>query len=668
MEAGTYSKIFEPIKIGNVEIKNRIAMAPMGTLGLVTADGCYSDRALDYYVERAKGGTGLIITGVTKIENEIEKFKPGIAPIVTQNPFRFIVTSGEMTEKVHAYGSKIFLQLAIGLGRVVSPHMLLCKPVAPSAIPDYWDPTVTCRELTTDEVETMVKKAGLSALIAAEAGFDGVEIHAVHEGYLLDQFTISMFNRRTDKYGGDLRGRLTFPIEILHEIKKTVGQNFPVSLRFSVKSFIKDWRQGGLPGENFVEKGRDTEEGLQAAKILEQAGYDAFNADGGSYDAWYWAHPPVYQKHGCYLPLIEKLKGVVKAPVMIAGRMEVPELANRFLTEGKADMIAIGRGLLTDSHWANKVMAGNTKEIRPCIGCHDGCLGRMFTGKPLSCAVNPACGREKEYGIEPAATTKNVMVVGGGVAGMEAARVASLRGHNVELYEKEGRLGGHINEASAPDFKEDIGRLFEWYKTQLNKLGVNIKLNKQVDSTLIEEKKPDAVIIATGSKPTIPDVPGIDAENVMTASELLSGSKRAGNTVVVIGGGLVGCETALWLAQQGKSVTIVEMLSSLMSAGLPVPHANKIMLMDLLKFHKVNIMTGASLLKVTDNGVVVGIGQHNKTLNADTVVIASGFNSEQELYRSLSGKTPNLYLIGDSRKPQNIMYAIWDAYEVSRSI
>jgi NADH:flavin oxidoreductase / NADH oxidase family./Pyridine nucleotide-disulphide oxidoreductase. len=517
-----FEKLFEPIKIGSVEIKNRIAMAPMGILGLSTERGGFSKRAEDYYVARAKGGTGLIITGIVKIENEIEKVHEGTIPCPTIDPSHFIRTSSEMVERIHAYGSKIFLQLGIGLGRVASPQMLACQPVAPSAIPNYWDPSITCRELTTDEVERLVKMAAESAAIAKVAGFDGVEIHAVHEGYLLDQFTIAMFNRRTDKYGGDLMGRLRLPIEVVKAIKKVNGENFPVALRFSIKSYIKDWNQGGLDGEDFVEKGRDTQEGLTIAPILEKAGYDAFDADAGSYDAWYWAHPPIYQKHGLYLPLTEQLKKVVNAPLIVAGRMEIPELAEKTLEEGKAaDMINLGRGLLADPEWANKVMQGRIEDIRPCIGCHDGCLGRGFVGKPLSCAVNPACGREIEYGISPAEKVKDVLVIGGGVSGMEAARVAALRGHKVTLYEKTGELGGHVVEGSVDEFKKDNARLLDWYKTQMKKLNIDVKLNTEVTPQLIEERKPDVILVATGSKPIMPNVPGIDRDNVATATDVL---------------------------------------------------------------------------------------------------------------------------------------------------
>jgi len=665
-----FEKLFEPMMIGNVEVKNRIALAPMGIVGLSTEKGGFSKRAENYYVERAKGGTGLLITGVAKVENEIEKFHEGVLLCPTIDPGHFIQTSGEMVERVHSFGSKIFLQLGIGFGRVAAPQMLACNPVAPSAIPNYWDPSITCRELTVKEVETIVKKAAESAVIAKMAGFDGVEIHAVHEGYLLDQFTIAMFNKRNDKYGGDLMGRLRLPIEIVKSIKKATGESFPVILRFSIKSYIKDWNQGGLPGEDFVEMGRDTDEGLTIAPILEQAGYDAFDADAGSYDAWYWAHPPIYQKHGLYLPLTEQLKKVVKVPLIVAGRLDVPELAEKALQDGKAvDMICIGRGLLADPEWGNKVLAGTPEDIRPCIGCHDGCLGRAFTGKPLSCAVNPSCGREMEYKLVPAEKPKKVMVIGGGVAGLEAARVASLRGHSVSLYEKTSELGGHVVEGSVDEFKKDNALLLNWYKVQMKKLGVEINLNKEANLSTIKDLNPDVVLIATGSTPKMPNVPGIDKKIVSSATDILLKKKAVGNKVVVIGGGLVGCETALSLAMEGKDVTIVEMLPELIKAGLPVPHMNRIMVLDMLKMNKVKSVLNTRLLEVKDEGIeVIDNNFIRSFIDADTVVISIGLNSDQKLYHEILGKVNNVYVIGDANKARNIMSAIWDAYEVAREI
>jgi 2-enoate reductase len=663
------SKLFEPIKIGKLEIKNRIAMAPMANLGHVTPNGSLTKRAIDYYVERAKGGTGLIITGAVKVENEIEKLKMPSFPCITTNPVQFIETASELVEHVHAYDAKIFIQVTLGLGRSGAPGFLDCEPVAPSAIPNYWDPSVTCRELTTKEVERMVKRFGEAAHIAIAAGFDGMEIHAVHEGYLLDQFTIAMFNRRTDKYGGDLKGRLTLPIEIVKEIKDKAGKEFPVCLRYSIKSYVKDWRQGGLPGEEFHEMGRDLNEGLEAAKILEQAGYDAFNADAGTYDAWYWAHPPLYQEHGCYLPLTEKLKQVVKVPVIVAGKMDIPELAEKSLQEGKLDMVCIGRGLLTDPYWPQKVLEGKNESIRPCIGCHTGCMGRMFIAKPECCTVNPAVCREKEYEITLANKKKKVMIIGGGIAGMEAARVCSLRGHDVALYEKTNRLGGHLNEGSKPDFKKDDKRLLDWYKHELKEQNIKINMETEVDVNLIEKEKPDAVIVATGSNPLKIDFPGADKDNVAYAAEILEGTKRPGKDVLVIGGGLVGCETALYLAKQGSRVTIVEMMGELMAAGEPVPHMNKTMLIDLLKFYKVDVILNAHLMEVLDGSAMISEGPSKKrNIKADTVVLSVGYTPEDKLFKNLNGKFKELYHIGDSRKVADFKNAIWDAYDIARRI
>ncbi|HOP10686.1 MAG TPA: FAD-dependent oxidoreductase [Oscillospiraceae bacterium] len=657
--------LFEPMKIGKVEIKNKISMAPMGAFGLINDDGSYNQRAVDYYVERAKGGAGLLITSITKVENEIDKTVMPAFPCATTNPIKFIETSSEMTERVHAYGAKIFLQLTMGFGRTGASVLMAKHPVSASAIPNYWDPTVTCRALTTAEVESIVEKFGEAAQIAKMSGYDGVEIHAVHEGYLLDQFTLAIFNRRTDKYGGDLRGRLTLPIEIVQTIKKTVGADFPVGLRYSVKSAIKDWRQGGLPDEDYQEKGRDLAEGLEAAKILEAAGYDELNTDVGTYDAWYWAHPPVYQKHGLYLPYTKELKKVVKIPVIVAGKLDIPDLAVKALEDGSADMIGIARGLLADPEWPKKAMEGRDAEIRPCIGCHTGCLGRAFEAKPLSCAVNPAVGRERYYEMKPAEVPKKVLIIGGGIAGMEVARVAKTRGHQILLFEKTNKLGGHVIPGSKPDFKLDDRRLLDWYINQMKLLKVDIRMNTAATEETVKTEHPDVVVVATGSNEVIPNIPGIDRPNVFSATEVLNGTKKAGNKVVVVGGGLVGCETALWLSNEGKDVTIVEMLDDIVKSGSPVPHMNRIMLIDLIKQAKIQVITKNSLLEVKENGVTVIDRKFKRCeLPCDSVIIAVGFKSDNGLFKDLNGKYPELYIVGDAFCANNIQNAVWTANEV----
>jgi 2-enoate reductase len=659
-----FRKLLEPVKIGNIEIKNRIAMAPMGLGALANLDGSMGPRALDYYLERIRGSVGLIITSNFKVENDIDLLPLNFMFVGPTSLCSF----AELAEAAHSFGSKVFVQLTTGFGRVASPRMLRGQPVSASAVPNYWNPSLICRELRTEEVEKIVKAFGPAAQILAEAGIDGIELHG-HEGYLLDQFATALWNHRTDKYGGDLTGRLTFPTEILGEIKRQVGSNFPVTYRFGLKHYIKGLRAAALPGEQFVEAGRDVQEGLRMAKMLEEVGFDALHVDAGCYDSWYWAHPPGYQKHGCMVDMAAEVKKVVRIPVIAVGRLELPDLAEQVIAEGKADMIALARGLLADPYWVKKIEGGQEKRIRPCVGCLEGCMGRLAAGKPISCAVNPVCGRERTYALERASEKKKVMIIGGGVAGMEAARVTGLKGHEVSLYEKADRLGGHVTEASVPRFKEDEGRLLTWYENELRTLRVEIHLKKEVTPEFIRRKNPDSVIVATGSKPTLLNIPGADKGTVIIASDLLLGKKQAGDNVVVVGGGKVGCETALWLAQQGKKVTIVEKLADLMAAGPPVPWMTRVMLLDLLAFHKVKVMLNTTPIEVLDDGVVVDNNSLSKdTLQANSLVVAVGLQPMQELYQMLKGEVVDLYIIGDARKAWNIMSAIWDAYEVARSI
>jgi 2-enoate reductase len=659
-----FRRLFEPIKIGKVEIKNRIAMAPMGIGGLLNLDGSPGPRALDYYLERARGGVGLIITSVFKVENEVEPFR-GVMQLVSRQA---LAPFAELAEAVHSLGTKIFVQLTAGFGRVMGRVRLKGQPVSASAIPYYWDPSQTCRELKTEEVEQLVKAFGRAAEVLADAGIDGIELHA-HEGYLFDQFATALWNRRKDKYGGSLEGRLQLAFEVLREIKGRAGQNFPVQYRFGLKHYVKALNSGALPGEPFIEAGRDIEEGLQVAQKLEAAGFDSLHVDAGCYDSWYWPHPPVYQQPGFMVNMAAAVKKAVKIPVIGVGKLGLPELAEKVIAEGKADLVAIGKALLTDPFWVKKVEEGNAERIRPCIGCHDGCMGRLMKGKPLSCAVNPSTGRERFYRLERTERPRKVLVIGGGPAGLEAARVASLRGHQVVLYEKANALGGHLLEASVPDFKKDLARLLDWYKKELEDLNLEIKTGFEVSPAGVKKENPEVTILAAGSIPIVPDIPGMEKEIVSTAIDLLLGKKKAGEKVLVLGGGLIGCETALWLARQGKKVTIVEPLHDLLIAGIPVQHMNRLMLLDMLKFYKVNVFTHTSLSEVTEEGAIVmdrDFGKRN--LPADTVVIAAGLKPEQELYRALQGQTPNLFLIGDSRKAQNIMNSVWDAYEVARMI
>lgn len=661
-----YSKLFSPIKIGSITIKNRFAMAPMGPLGLADANGGWNQRGIDYYVERAKGGTGLIITGVTFFDQVVEKQDPTTVPNPLYKPVNFVKTSREMTERIHAYGSKIFLQLSGGFGRVTIPtNVGDIPPIAPSAIPHRWLDK-TCRAITVDEIHAIVRQFGEAAFHAKRAGFDGVQIHAVHEGYLIDQFAISMFNQRTDEYGGSLENRLRFAKEIVEEIKKTCGDDFPVTLRFSLKSMIKDWRVGALPGEDFEEKGRDTEEGLKAAKLLESYGYDALDTDVGTYDAWWWNHPPMYQKKGLYREYCKMVKEVVDIPVFCAGRMDNPDMALEAIENGECDVIDLGRPLLADPDYCNKLRCGKITQIRPCISCHEGCMGRVASYSLLNCAVNPQAARERVNAYEPILKKKKVLIVGGGVAGCEAARVLAIRGHQPVVYEKGSRLGGNLIPGGAPDFKEDDIALADWYTNELNRLGVHVHLNTELNEEEIKTMDYDTVILATGSKPKVFSLG--DDSHTYTAEQVLLKHKDAGKKTVVVGGGLVGCETALWLAQNGIHVTIVEALDKVMAVNGPLCAANKEMLEALLPFNGVEIITGAKVTEFANGEVKVDTKEGSKTIMSDSVILSVGYKEENTLYNNLQFDIPDLYLLGDAKKVSNIMYAIWDAFEVANHI
>ena len=661
-----YKNLFTPAQIGSVTIKNRFAMAPMGPLGLADDQGGFNQRGIDYYTARAKGGTGLIITGVTFSDCQVETQSMPNCPNSTYNPVHFIRTSKEMTERIHAYGSKIFLQMSGGFGRVTIPTNLgEFPPVAPSEIQHRWLDK-TCRPLKTDEIRSIVKSFGDGAYNAKRGGFDGVQIHAVHEGYLLDQFAISMFNLRTDQYGGSLENRLRFAREVVEEIKSRCGQDFPVTLRYSVKSMIKDWREGALPGEEFEEMGRDIEEGIEAARLLVSYGYDALDTDVGTYDAWWWNHPPMYQEKGLYRPYCKLMKDTVDVPILCAGRMDDPDMALDAIEHGICDLIGLGRPLLADPDYVNKLRTGRLDEIRPCISCQEGCMGRVQEYSMINCAVNPQAARERVTAYAPVMKSRKVMIIGGGVAGCEAARVLAIRGHKPEVYERQPWLGGNLIPGGAPDFKEDDLALAKWYENQLKKLRVPVHFNTEVTKQDVMAENYDCVIIATGSVPKKFSL-GDDA-HVYTASQVLMKEKECGGTTAVIGGGLVGCETALWLAKQGKKVTVVEAMDQILAVNGPLCHANKDMLKHLVPYHGIEIVTGAKVTEYKDGQLSWKVNGRQQEITCDSVILAVGYKENSGLYQELKYDIPELYLLGDARQVSNIMYAIWDAFEVANSI
>ncbi|MDL2219742.1 FAD-dependent oxidoreductase [Ruminococcaceae bacterium OttesenSCG-928-O06] len=682
--ATEYVKLFSPIKIGAVEVPNRIAMMPMGVFSprlMNLKCGAYTKEGADYYIERAKGGTGLIITGLISVIPNMPYMNPLLAPEAFVEEMRYL------TDGVHSYGAKIFVQLTAMNGRAAHLNNERDWEMlpAPAPIQNVWDPTLKNRGMSVEEIGVYVNNFGEAARLVKEAGGDGVEIHAVHEGYLLDQFAISFFNNRTDEYGGSLENRLRFAKEIVGSIKAACGKDFPVSLRYSVRSYVKDFNRGALPGEEFKEKGRDLDESLQAAKLLQEYGYDMLNCDNGSYDSWYWAHPPMYMPKACNLEDVAKIKEVVDIPVVCAGRFDEPEVAEMAIADGRIDMMGMGRPLLADPNFAHKVQNGKLDEVRPCISCHQGCLGRIFQGKDISCAVNPACGREKSYALQPALNKKKVLVIGGGLGGMEAARVSVLRGHEVDLYEKTDELGGVFVAAATPDFKDDDKRLLAWYVKQMNDLPIDVHMNSEVTASMVSDY--DEVFVATGATERRLSTPGFDTANVTYAIDTLRFTEVKGDNVMIVGGGLTGCEIAYLLGREGKKVTLVEMTDTILNAyGLSAANYN--MLMELMDYYKVKIIKNAAVESYSEGKAIVietiknypnvanrakmlyavgpnGVPKKHKIL-ADHIVVSVGYTPNDSLYEEI--KADNVYLIGDAKQPTNVMDAIWEAYEIAKDI
>jgi 2-enoate reductase len=682
-----YEALFSPKKIAGTEIKNRIAMMPMGvfTPRLMRPNGAYSTDGADYYIERAKGGAGLIITGLIHVYH----FGGGVSGgCITHDRDSFIKDSQYLMNGIHKYGGRIFLQLAAGLGRAALPVSHDDDLLAACAIQNVWDPTFIHRKMTKEEIGLMVHSFGVGARNAMDAGADGVEIHAVHEGYLLDQFAMSCMNTRTDEYGGSLENRLRFATDIVKEIKKTCGKDFPVSMRYSVRSMIKGFNRGALPGEKFKEFGRGLDESKLAAKMLEDAGYDMLNCDNGTYDCWYWPHPPVYMPKACNLEEAKRIKAIVDVPVACAGRFDDPVLANDCISKNELDIMGMGRPLLADPYLPQKFFEGREDDIRPCISCHMACLGRIMMKQDISCAVNPACGREKALELKPARVKKKVLVIGGGIGGMEAARVLALRGHTVDLYEKANRLGGVFNAAAAPEFKEHDKKLLLWFEKQLKDLSVNVHMGIEFKKEMLKEARYDEVLVATGANERkLPDA-FLQGANVHYAVDaLLDQSSVKGDSIVVVGGGLTGCEIAYDLSRGGKKVTIVEMTESIINShGLSAANYN--MLIDLLEYYKVRVFTNAKLIgydgktaailqTVKNTPNAAGRAKMRYMLGpdgmetrheapADSIVISIGYISENTLYNQI--KNDHVRLIGDAKKPTNVMEAVWQAYEAAMNI
>nr|WP_307757049.1 FAD-dependent oxidoreductase [uncultured Christensenella sp.] len=662
-----YSSLFQPFSVGSITVKNRIVQCPMDVMPFVDENMQFAQRYANILKERAKGGVGLIITGSCLVEDFNGRMFADVRDA-------FVPQAGKMTKEIHDCGAKIFCQLSAGVGRNLvvregdlkgNGPFLERNALAPSdGVPNVWEPSLKHRALGKERIKRIVDGFADTAQMLKEAGFDGIEVHALHEGYLLDQFAIASINHREDEYGGSLENRLRFPQEILKAVKKRCGSDFPVIIRLSGESKMKGYNKGALPGETYQEFGRGIEECAVIARMLETMGYDALNMDNGSYDAWYWAHPPVYMPMLCNMKEAEKIKEVVSIPVFCAGKMNDPKLAAQAVAEGKIDAVAIGRALLADAQWPNKVRRGETRSIRPCIACQSGCM-QTFLGRPLTCALNPRIGCEGEGQIPEAGQAKNVLVAGGGIGGMEAARTAALRGHHVCLMEKSERLGGVFVAAAMPAFKAADKELIAWYVNELDRLNVRVLLSMEVTPDVVESERPDAVIVCAGAQKKKLRIPG--SGRLTDAVELLEKGTYSEKNVVVIGGGLTGCEIAYDAARQGKNVTILEMAEDILQVD-GLCRANSNMLRDLLHFYHVSVRTSSSVEQIAEKQVNYIVNGKRKTAAADIVVSAIGYLPDTGLYDELKARGWETHLAGDAKQPGNLMSVIHEAYEIAMEL
>ena len=683
-----YSALFTPWKIGNVEIPNRIVQCSMGGTSLFGwLEPCHFDKeAANFLLTRAKDGVGLVLPGMQCVRDTMGR------RWLYQNKKMFKELADYMVE-YHKTGSKLFIQLAAGFGRsmAVAPWMVtlnnnkllgaLARPVidvsyccaSASATPNRWQEDMLSRPMTVEEIHEMVDAFGKTAKLLREAGVDGVEIHAVHEGYLLDQFTIANWNHRTDEYGGSFENRFRFPVEVVQSIKRQAGADFPVSLRYSVVSKTKAWGKGAMPYEtDFEEFGRDMAESEKAVKYLGDAGYDMFNCDNGTYDAWYWAHPPQYMPDNCNLEYVEHIKKFTDKPVACAGRMD-PVKAAEEIAAGRLDAVAIARQNLVDPEWIHKILEGRQDEIKPCIRCHNGCFNfAKFKGTANiqstqdslhlgRCALNPTTMQHNKYKIVPTKSPKKVAIIGAGIGGMECALVLKQRGHKPVIFEKTNELGGLFLTASAMSFKENDKELIEWYKKEVAKQGIDIRFNTEV-TDLGTMRGFDEIIVATGSVPrTMPMIPGF--EKTLSFTELLKDKKEVGDKVLFFGGGQSSCEAAYDLILQGKHPLIVEYAGDLVAAQATCL-ANTSFLRDAMEYHKVPTYLHSTITAIRDGSVTVK-GPDGKTFDVecDNVVNGIGF-----VPAPVGEKGRHVHRVGDCVAIGNLRTVIWRAWDVCMKI
>ena len=646
-------RLWEPFRIGQMELRNRIVMPPMGT-NYANEEGYVTERLKNYYEARARGGVGLII-----IENtNMHPAGRTVSNHLEISDDRFIAGLSELVNSLHKHGAKAAIQIGHG-GRRANSRLTGKQPVAPSALTGMHPmallpsrrTTEIPRALTIEEIAAIVIAFRKAAERAQKAGFDGVEIHGAH-GYLLSSFLSRSSNKRDDIYGGSQKNRARFLCEVITSVREALGKDYPVWCRINGKEFG-------------VEEGTTLEEAQETARLAQDAGVNAIHLTA------FGPLRPEFLTTPTFVPavladLAEGIKKAVTVPVIAVGRI-TPEAGEKMLAEGNADLVSIGKGLIADPDLPNKIAAGNLDDIRPCIICIN-CLDDTYSldVKGIRCSVNASMGREDELKLVPAEKIKKVLIVGGGPAGMEAARVAAQRGHQVTLWEEHSQLGGQLNKASVPPHKDRIGALVKYFKIQLTKLNVQVELGKKATAAGIEEFGPEALVLAAGAEPVVPRIPGLDNIHTVQALDVLEGKVQVGDRVVVIGGGMVGCETAEFLVEKDRSVTVVEILPEM---AVTVGPSLRTFLLDRLDEKGVTLLTQVKCEEVIPGGVVIATaGGEQKTIGVDTIILAVGASPNTKLGEEIKGKVAEVYQVGDCIEPRKIRDAIGEGYRAGLHI
>jgi len=642
-------KIFEKGQIGSLKIMNRVIMAPMNVGGNNDSDGCLSSRGIDYFVERAKGGTGMIVTGAVRVTREFERDNT-IVPVWMLFADHMIHTKwiSELSERCHDYGTKVCIQLTAGggkqAGRYAQEHGLA---IGPSSNQCFNPPHNYTRPLSKEEISKFIDAFEAAARIVKAAGADAIQLHG-HEGYLMDQFSSPLWNRRTDEYGGNLKSRLLFARKLIEAVKRGAGKDFPVIYRYGLS--------------HYLEGGRSIEEGIEMAKLLESYGADAIDIDAGSYEKWYLPHPPTTIPCGSFAHLAEKAKAVVSIPVISSARIGYPEYAEAILEKGQADFVCIGRPLIADSHWCQKAKDGLSNEIRPCLACHEGCLRRLMLYKPLSCAVNPLAGNEEYLKITKAERIKNVLVIGGGIAGMVAGITCTQRGHHVTLYEKEGELGGNFRLKFLPSFKDDYIRYIKYLKGEVERYDIKVVLNHLLAKEKISEDYPDVIVNAIGASFQNFAIEGVNKEDMVNPFDLYEDTDYSTLNVAIIGGGLVGVEAAINVAMHGGRASIIEKENEIAKSSY---RANRQHLLYLLEENNIKTFVNSEVIASNDNKL--------SCKDNSTQIFDVPYTKISACMGMIPNKLgiedwENVLTIGDAEHPDNVMNAVWSAYRKCRLI